>query len=178
LQNGAGWGSGRVGGGLVLDGVDDRVRVADSPSLSITGQGLTLEAWVKPDTVSGYRVLVHKEGHYTLALADGRLTYADSVTWSYDTMGYYGSVPMGEWSHVAVTFDGSVVRYYVNGALVGTKARAGSLTDNSQPVCLGAYACNSCRLDGILDEVVVYNRALTASEVQARYQEGLGPTAR
>ena len=168
-ENGMAWGSGRVGNGGVFDGGNDDVRVANSSSLNITGTGLSIEAWVKPTAVDSYRVLVHKDQQYSLTISNGQLSYADSITWSYATIGSYGSVPAGVWSHVAVTFDGSVIRFYVNGVEVGNKARAGSLTATSNPVCLGAYGCSALQLAGTLDEVVVYARPLSASEVQAHF---------
>src|SRR3990172_7860775 len=168
LENGATWRGGRLGTGLRLDGVDDQVRVAASPSLNITGEGLTLEAWVKPNSVKSNRVLIHKEKHYSLALYRGQVTYADSITWSYASIGYYGRIPTNTWSHVAVTFDGTAIRFYINGVLVGSKARAGVLTDNGSPVCLGSYDCRAYRANGTLDDVAIYDRALSEAEIRFR----------
>jgi hypothetical protein len=176
-QNGMGWTSGQVGGAGSFDGLDDQVSVPDSSSLSVTGPALTLEAWVRPTAVNGYRVLIHKELQYSLAIYNGQLTYADSATWSYATLGYYGSIPMGTWSHVAVTFDGSLLRYYINGTEVGTQAHSGSLSATTNPVCLGSYNCSSLRFAGGLDEVAVYSRALSPTEVYAHYISGLASPA-
>jgi hypothetical protein len=66
---------------------------------------------------------------------------------------------------VAVTFDGTTIRFYVNGTLAGSKARSGVLSDTANPLYLGSYAGSSSRFIGKLDEAQVYNRALTAQEV-------------
>ncbi|HUI26186.1 MAG TPA: LamG-like jellyroll fold domain-containing protein [Candidatus Kryptonia bacterium] len=171
-ENGMGWGPGKIGGGGVFDGVNDDVRIANSASLNLTGTGLSLEAWVKPTAVDSYRVLIHKELQYSLAISNGQLTYADSATWSYAAIGSFGSVPAGVWSHVVVTFDGSIVRFYVNGAEVGNKARAGSLSATTNPVCLAAYNCSAFRISGTLDEVAIYGRTLSAADVLAHFNAG------
>jgi chitodextrinase len=129
----ADWTSGQLGGAVQLNGSSQDVLVADSPSLSITGTGLTLAAWIFP-TLAADSAIIHKDHHYSLArTANGGITYADSATWDYASIGSYGATPLNTWSHVAVTFDGSAIRFYVNGQLVGTRNRAGTLTDNCQP---------------------------------------------
>ncbi|HUI26871.1 MAG TPA: LamG-like jellyroll fold domain-containing protein, partial [Candidatus Kryptonia bacterium] len=175
-ENGMTWGVGKIGGGGVFDATNDDVRVANSTSLNITGTGLSLETWVKPTAVDSIRVLVHKELQYSLAISSGQLTFADSIMWSYANMGSYGTVPAGVWSHVVVTFDGSIVRFYVNGVEVGNKAHAGSLTATTNPVCLAAYNCSAFRFGGTLDEAMVYPRALSAAEVLAHFNSGNAPT--
>ena len=171
-QNGMTWSTGRIGGAGAFDAVDDQVRISSSPSVNVSGTGLSIEAWVRPSATDGYRVLVHKEGQFSLALSNGQLTYADSMTWSYATVGSYGNVATNAWSHVAVTFDGSSIRFYLNGIVVGTKARIGSLTANGNPLCLGAYNCSALRFGGALDEVALYARPLSAAELQAHAAAG------
>lgn len=82
-------------------------------------------------------------------------------------MGSYGTVPVGVWSHVAVTFDGSTVRFFINGVEVGNQARSGSLTATTNAVYLGSYNGSGFFLAGALDEVAVHRRALSAAEIQA-----------
>ena len=172
LNGGASWAAGQVGGALSLSGAAQDVVVPDSASLRITGTGLTLAAWIFPTQASA-GALIHKHEHYSLLRkADGSLTYADSATWSYATMGSYGSTPLNAWSHVAVTFDGTMVRFYINGVQVGAVTRTGSLTDNAKSLYLGGYAGRAYFFAGRLDEARVYDQALSAQEVAALHASG------
>jgi hypothetical protein len=164
--NGANWTTGKFGDCLDFDGVDDYVELPDSPSLSITGPEITLEAWVNP--IFGQQgTIVHKDWHYSLCrLTLGEICYADSVTWDYATIGKYGVTPDSRWSHVAATFNGTTICFYINGQLVGSKARGGSITDNAILPFIGAYAHgntpDAAFFWGSIDEVRISNIARTS----------------
>ena len=71
--------------------------------------------------------------------------------------------------HVAGTFDGQTMRVYMDGKACGTMARPGPLQPNSKMLCLGNYdAGHAAHFTGLLDEVKLYGRALSADEVQAQ----------
>lgn len=164
---------GRFGKALSFDGSGDYVNAPDSASLSITGTALSLEVWAYPEGSSN-AALIHKDHHYTLyRRSDGTITYADSITWSYATIGSYGNAPADQWNHIVVTFDGADIRFYINGALVHTRPRAGSLADNAQPLCIGSYSCSGGYFRGRLDEVAVYDRVLSGPEIEAHYKRGV-----
>ena len=76
-------------------------------------------------------------------------------------------MPTGSWQHVALTYDGTALRVYLNGTQQGATANA-ALASQSGALQLGAYIFNSANVDylaGNLDEVRVYNRALSAAEI-------------
>jgi hypothetical protein len=171
LFNSPTWTTGKIAGAIQLNGTTQDVRVPDSPSLSIAGTGLTLAMWIHP-TVAQTGTLLYKDHQFTLRRnADGSIGYADSVTWSYSTIGSHGQTSLDAWSHVAVTFDGISLRFYVNGVQVSTLARGGSLTDNANQVYIGSYG-GTTRFAGKLDEIHVYGRALSAEEVANLYAAG------
>jgi hypothetical protein len=85
------------------------------------------------------------------------------------------SLPTNVWSHVATTWDGTTLRLYVNGAQVGSRAVAGTLSTTSDPLRIGGDATWGEYFAGTIDEVRVYNRALSAAEIQSDMNTPVGP---
>jgi hypothetical protein len=75
-------------------------------------------------------------------------------------------LPLNTWRHVAATFDGANLRLYVNGAQVASTARSGALTTSAENLLIGADHYGEY-FQGVLDEIRIYNRALSLSELQA-----------
>jgi hypothetical protein len=77
-----------------------------------------------------------------------------------------GDLPLHTWYHVAATYDGTAMRLYLNGVEVGMVDKSGALDVNSAvPVNIGRNPDGSNHMHGSLDDVRIYNRALTASEI-------------
>lgn len=161
-------GAGRIGGGLVFDGFDDRVIVPDSGSVSIPRAQLTVMAWVFPSGPgSGESIIAIKEGSYALARSSpsGRLEYAIETTapggWGWDGTGPI--LPVGAWTHVALTYDGTNARLYVNGVLTNTavpaNAQTGPILPSGLTLQIGGRENNpdSQNFQGTLDEVAVFD---------------------
>jgi len=72
----------------------------------------------------------------------------------------------GAWSHLAATYDGANLRLYVNGTLVSTKAATGAIQPGTRALRIGGNSIWSEWFAGLIDEVRVYNRALSAAEIQ------------
>ncbi len=125
--SGAVWSaSGRFGSALSFDGVNDWVTVADAASLDLTS-GMTVEAWVRPSRLDGWRTVVFKERAggvvYGLFTAQGSARPLGQVDIGGERNAVgSASLPLNAWSHLATTFDGAVVRLYVNGTLAGLVA--------------------------------------------------------
>ena len=179
--SGAAWtAAGRYGSALSFDGVNDWVTVADAASLDLS-RAFTLEAWVRPAAAGGIRTAVLKE------LPPGDLAYALYAAaggaplgeiWT--TSGYFGAagtgaVPLNVWTHLAATLSGGSLRLYVNGSLVRTTAASGTVRTSNAPLRIGGNAVWNEWFSGQIDEVRVYNRGLTAAEIQTDMNTAIAP---
>lgn len=188
---------GKVGFALSFDGIDDYVEIPDHPTLDFGTGNLSIDLWVKTTDTSGVKVLLDKRVEissglqedvqgYSFYLSNGTLAFqmADdgnrswwcsiSATASCTNYGSGVFVADGQWHHVAVTVQRASMggKFYVDGALVGSfdpSFRPGSLT-NSVPLQLGRRSSSQTFLfEGALDEIELFSRELTASEVKAIY---------
>src|SRR6516162_5197923 len=169
--SGATWvAAGKFGKALQFNGTSARVNVPDAASLHLT-TGLTLEAWVNPSTVSNvWRDVIYKgnDNYYLEGTSangskpDGGLiaggTYADA----YGT----AALPANTWSYLAETYDGSTLRLYVNGTQVASTAHTGSIATSTNQLQIGGDSLYGQHFAGLIDEVRVYNVALTVAQIQ------------
>ena len=84
------------------------------------------------------------------------------------------ALPLNAWSHLAATFDGAVVRLFVNGVQAGSLPVSGSMAASTGALRLGGNGVWGEWFAGLIDEVRVYNRALSASEIQQDMQTPVG----
>ena len=181
--SGASWSAaGRFGGALSFDGVNDWVTVPDDPSLDMSG-ALTVEAWVRPTTLSGYRTVLMKErppsppGAHAYALYGSDGSGPSGEVWTNTFYLARGpSLGTGAWKHVAVTYSQNAVRLYVDGVLANSTAVTGTIANSSGPLRIGGNAMWGGEFfAGLIDELRVYNRALSAAEIQADMNARVGP---
>ena len=169
--SGAVWsGAGRFGSALSFDGVNDWVTVPDASTLDLT-TGMTLEAWVRPSALGGWRTVVFKErpGGVVYGLfADqaGSRPLGQVFIGSERNAVGTAALPLNAWTHLATTYDGAAVRLYVNGSLTATTSVSGAMAASTGVLRLGGNSVWGEWFAGLIDEVRVYNRALSVSEVQ------------
>jgi hypothetical protein len=89
------------------------------------------------------------------------------------TAGGTGALPPNAWSHHAATYDGAALRLYVNAALVRTTSYAGSIATSASPLRIGGNSVWPEWFKGLIDDVRVYGKALTASEIQNDRSRGV-----
>jgi len=163
--------SGKFGRALSFDGVNDLVTVADANPLDLAA-GMTLEAWVKPTVSSGWRTVLLKERAGGLAYAlygssDNGRPMTEILAGSTREARGTTVLPAGQWSHIAATYDKSTLRLYVNGTQVASAALAGTLFNSPGALRIGGNSVWGEYFSGLIDEVRVYERALTAAEIAA-----------
>ena len=81
-------------------------------------------------------------------------------------MGGPSASPVGAWTHVALTYNGSQLRLYVNGVQVASGAASGAIQSSTSPLWIGGNQPYGEYFKGLIDDVRVYNRALTPAEIQ------------
>jgi hypothetical protein len=162
--------SGRFGRAVAFDGEDDVVTVPADAALALT-TGMTLEAWVKPDQTTNWRTVMLKESNGGLAYALYANSLTDNPSVRAGVNGDSGvdaaeALDPNEWSHLAATYDGNLLRLYVNGVQQASGAFPGELPSEPGPLTIGANNLWGERFSGLIDEIRVYNRRLTAEEIQ------------
>jgi hypothetical protein len=149
---------------LVFDGTD-KATIPDDTSLQVTGD-LSICCWFNLDNTSGIQALVSKRDsggtNYVLYVnyASGKLTSFDGISLINDTT----ALSTGTWYHGAVVIDsGTSTKFYINGSLSSTRASS-TISANDADLLFGQDTFGS-DFEGKLDDVVIYNRILSASEV-------------
>jgi glucose/arabinose dehydrogenase len=162
---------GRYANALAFNGTTSQVRVADSASLDLT-TAMTLSAWIMPTaTQNGWRTVLQRQtdAYFLNASSDaGALRPAGGTTLGATTRVVYGPTanPVNAWTHVALTYDGTTVRLFVNGTQVATTAATGTIQATDNPLWIGGNNPYGEYFTGLIDEVRIYNRALTATDIQ------------
>ena len=77
------------------------------------------------------------------------------------------ALPLNGWSHLAATYDGAALRLFVNGSQAATVSGGGPIVQSANVLSIGGNSVWGEFFQGTIDEVRIYNRALTASEIQA-----------
>lgn len=176
VRGGAAIVPGMVGGAISLDGTGAFVRIDDVAQLDFTG-AITLAAWCRPGAINGTRnIVVHgtppmPDEEVYLRIANNSEYQAGSWTGPGSTSDAKFSVPagdVGQWVHLAAVYDGATWRLYRNGDEVATGGTVGAVSVNAPWGIGGRANTPPDRLfTGEIDDVRIYQRALTVPEIQA-----------
>ncbi len=181
LRKGASWGHGLSGTALVFDGKDGFFEVPECDDLD--PPQITVTAWFCPEELrsSGNTRdwLVSKgrneyaDGHYALALDTKEkqpiayINVGGGKDGCAEVRGPANAAAAGKWHHIALTYDGVILKLYFNGALVGARNVNKARTKARGPLIMGKRGDNWSKFKGRIDEVRLYGRALSAAEIQA-----------
>lgn len=172
----------RGGASLSLDGTSDYGRLTDRPSLDIRGNAFTLELWVKHDgesdndailvdktdgaaSTGGYELRFVGEGESPRVQADLPAVFSELTSEK--------GVPAGRWTHIALTYDGNDLNLYLNGVQEAQTGASGAIEGSGLPLVVGANssAANGQFFSGRIDELALYDRARSISEIQNSYRQ-------
>lgn len=169
--------AGYSGKGMEFDGINDYVNVPADNSLNMSSSGeVTLSTWVNlndwPNNYGiagrydygdgsqryGYMLYTKSGGEFRFQVANDTHSYPSATGFSTD-----------KWHHLVGTYDGSDIKIFVNGDLEGTASHSAGIGVPSYGFRIGTVDDTFTNMNGTIDEVKVYNRSLSTSEVQALY---------
>jgi len=172
LEGGAGWAAGVVGAGAIqFNGIDSWVRVSYTAALDFTDQ-ITIAAWMHLDDAEARQNVLQKGSIAIGEVKGGAFTNVLKIddTWniypySSDAAGYTGA-----WHHIAMTYDGAEVVNYMDGQVDGTFEQTGTIMPYTVDLGIGTNSpWGDAMFHGSIDDVRIYKKALTASEIQEMY---------
>ena len=177
LMNGAAWVTGISGGALSFDGSNDYVRVLNVTDFNFN-QPLTISAWLLlNDASSGGIVGQWGQGGlsgdaYMLSLSAGHLRGTLPIVGLYE-LDSVSTIGTDEWTHVVMVYNGSTLELYINGVLDASDSISVGNVASSQTVKFGLedIMIQTHYLNGTIDEVSIYNRALNATEIMEMYND-------
>ncbi|MBL7686013.1 MAG: hypothetical protein JNK65_08285 [Deltaproteobacteria bacterium] len=201
LMNGVQMTDAKVGKGFLFDGVDDFLLVPVSDSLNLTSQ-VSFEAWIKidPDQPAQYPYIFAKNwslppgndvieqagnSGYGMFInrASGKFQFRSIALLELFSNKSYTEIADGQFHHIALSFDNATARLYIDGVLDSERfSYGGGISSGYGNFNMGtygenrlnaAYQTNISNFKGILDEPTLYQRALTAEEVQKIFQAGV-----
>ena len=178
LVNGATYGTGIINQGFSLDGVNDYV---DLPVGTFSPSGdFTISLWIKPNA-TGFQFTLSRGGFTSNAISayiiTGALRFIIANNSTYQILQTnLGYASIGNWYNMVLTKSSTdnLYRFYVNDTLINSHAITVNPTFINDTMYFGRQAGGSNYYNGILDEVALFNRALTATEVTELYNAGLG----
>lgn len=170
------WVDGKVGKALSFDGVDDYISIGAPASLSITGP-ITIEAWIYPKVSAVNQGFVHASAQYIF------FVQSNNEVRLADTYGHYldtdpNVLTLNTWNHIVGVFYGSKgdaitlnnAKIFVNGVSKGKQVSGSWSPTNLSNVVIASRTNGTYYFNGLIDEVRIYNRALSDEEIKAIYE--------
>lgn len=170
LTNGPAWASGQLGGAVSLDGSNDYINVPHDNTLSLTT--FSMSAWIYPTALSGWQGIVVKG--FTPNVANYYFNvHNDEIGFGFYNNGWEdfatttANLSTNRWYHAAVTFEDSTGegKIYLDGVLHSTGTTAKSPLPNSDSLVLGRTETTGEYWPGLLDDIRIYDKLLSAPEI-------------
>jgi hypothetical protein len=170
----SGWTSGPNGSALAFDGSNDNVGVNSSASLNSPVGAITVYARAFPNTGKADQRIVWRDGssrifvlHYNPSGANQQTFYYYQWAGATYQAPSFPTCPPGSWYSLVGTYDGAFAKIYVNGVLGDTHGLIGTIPSANVILYCGTGGSNS--IEGLISDVMIWNRALSAQEVADLY---------
>ena len=177
------WVPGKIGSSLQFNGIDQYVKIPNSDSLNPTDQ-ITISAWVKPTDFEGMHCEILRQDSsakrklFCFQYKGTRLTLGLNTGGLYWETGFPVDPKYftdGKWHLVTYTYDGSEVKLYVDGKLNNSLKRSGQIAEESVDLFIACWSGVNEFFKGGIDEVAIYNYALSYDEVKKLYDAPITP---
>ncbi len=170
------WSSGHSGSALVFDGINDKVTLPST--LDVSQVPFTFEAWIRPTSRADWRAIFSKRSSNSASqMRFGVTMYIDNgrlfLTSQQSFILFWHAPPLNTWEHIAIVATASSTTLYVNGAVQETGAGFTLGTSATAPVAIGNTPDDDDPFAGSIDDLRIYNRALSQAEIQADMNAGL-----
>lgn len=162
---------------------NDYIEVGDVPALDLTGDEVSLSAWIRLESINGeqkvlakwadvgdrfqYLLSVNTSNHVIFAVYSGGVALTEGTT----------VLAAGAWHHIAGVYDGSTIRVYLDGVEEGSASKSGNMPSTTAPVRIGAGSSGAGTeqpFDGEIGHCGIWDAPLTAGEV-ASLAAGISP---
>jgi len=165
---------GRKDTAVLFDGKDDYLKLNDNNFINPSKQ-ITIEAWIKPSfkiTDPIYQVVATKNLNYELSVSKYGALRCGIINSAGQRLvkDIPNVVVNNRWNHIAMIYDGAKIDYYVNGEKVGTLPQVGLIRSDTTPLLIGQFD-NYYWFDGVIDELKIYDNALSAADIKSHYDE-------
>jgi hypothetical protein len=178
LMNGPKWVDGKFSKALEFNGVDNYVSLTPGSSLNITD--FTLSSWIKGNTWTGNSPIVEKrtgeDGNYGMwVLGTGNL-YGEFHGTAWRTLQTPDTLSFSKWYHISFTYDRNQMKLYIDGVLKASGDQTETPNTTANVLRIGTWVSQTVFFDGIIDEVAIFNVALTEDEIKRIIEGGLKAT--
>ena len=178
--NGISYTSGIINGAYLFNGTSDYVNLSNSSSFSFSN-AITISAWVYITSTSSNGIIIGNDTNtarcWDLGINDNQIQYQFFTPDAH--YGNIGTIPLNQWTFIAETFDGDthMINVYENGVNILNLGSVGSsMNVSGNDIMIGrrAYSGSELYLNAKIDELGVWNVALSGSDISALYNSGLG----
>lgn len=173
---------------VAFDGVDDYIQVPDNPSIDLAN-AFTVAAWINMDQYVEWASIVTKgqsTNNFTIHQSGplggsepGHLRFTGGMIDLPVFLESETQIPLGEWHYVAITWNGATLSFYLDGNPDGSGSLVGTLDTNDEDLFIGADFPGTPEFwNGKIDEVRIWNEALSHAQVRAAMHGSAAPLSR